>query len=96
MALGPELNKDPRPEKRAKNARHFLRLLSQGFDLYSLGDYSVRLEDPEYFINFGNRVGYESDYEYAEKEFLRFKKLFDSTVSCLPLLAKRRNASRSP
>ena len=38
-----KLLKDERFEKRAKNARHFLRLLQQGAQLYSTGELQVKL-----------------------------------------------------
>ncbi len=64
-----KLGKDPRPEKRAKNARHFARLLNQGWQLYTTGNYTVRLQDPDFYFDFGNRVGANQDYAYA-KDFL--------------------------
>lgn len=42
-----KLLKDDRFEKRAKNARHFLRLLIQGSQLYRFGFLQVKLADPD-------------------------------------------------
>lgn len=79
-----KLSKDPRPEKRAKNARHFARLLEQGWRLYSTGTYSVKLEDPEFFIVFGEQVGRQQKYDQAEAYLKVFKHYFDTKPSVLP------------
>lgn len=44
---------DARPEKRAKNARHMLRLLNQGQQLYTTGKLTVKLADPQRYLVFG-------------------------------------------
>jgi predicted nucleotidyltransferase len=51
-----KLLKDSRREKRAKNARHFLRLLEHGTNLYLHGTYSVKVKDPEEIIELGYRI----------------------------------------
>lgn len=51
-----KLLKDPRFEKRAKNARHFLRLLEQGTQLYLYGTYSVKVKDAEEITHLANRI----------------------------------------
>lgn len=45
-----KLLKDDRFEKRAKNARHFLRLLKQGAQLYKTGNLQVKLDQPHDII----------------------------------------------
>lgn len=79
-----KLGKDERPEKRAKNARHFARLLHQGFQLYATGTYSVRLENPETFKWFGDEVGIKKDYSLAKQTLEEFRKLFELNPSALP------------
>lgn len=79
-----KLGKDPRPEKRAKNARHFLRLLNHGFNLYETGTYSVRLKDPESYVALGNRIGRDGDYAEAKAILSRYERWFDLTNSPLP------------
>lgn len=76
------LLKDERFEKRAKNARHFARLLYQGADLYSTGNLKVRLPNPEYFFDFGNAVA-NGALELAKKEVAWAEAVF-STPSVLP------------
>ena len=77
-----KLLKDERFEKRAKNARHFARLLYQGADLYSTGNLKVMLPNPQYFIHFGNYVA-NGDLALAKKEVAWAEAIFD-TPSVLP------------
>jgi len=79
-----KLLKDERPEKRAKNARHFLRLLIHGSQIWVSGTYSVKLQDPEYVIDFGRRVGVEQDIQYAQEILANYDKLFKTAPSALP------------
>jgi predicted nucleotidyltransferase len=44
------------PEKLAKHARHLMRLVEQGYELYATGHLRVRLEDPAAYRAFGERV----------------------------------------
>lgn len=82
-----KLLKDPRFEKRAKNARHFARLLRQGSHLYSTGELIVKLDDPDYFVHFGNLVA-SGDFEWAEKEMTMAEHTFSQT-SALPAIPNR-------
>jgi hypothetical protein len=79
-----KLNKDPRPEKRSKNARHFLRLLNHGFSLYTTGTYSVRLRNPEEFVDLGNRIGGEGDVDLAKEILGRYENWFKHSLCALP------------
>lgn len=40
----------------AKNARHLMRLVEQGYELYTTGHVRIRLEDPQRFLDFGAAV----------------------------------------
>lgn len=40
----------------AKHARHLLRLIEQGLGLYETGVLTIRLADPQRFLDFGERV----------------------------------------
>lgn len=44
------------PGRIAKHARHLMRLVEQGFELYTTGVLRVRLEDPERYMAFGEQV----------------------------------------
>lgn len=82
-----KLGKDPRPEKRAKNARHFYRILHQGWQLYSTGTYTVRLDDPQKFIDFGKEVA--KDPTYAKPVMAEYEEKFNGSASVLPEKANR-------
>ena len=44
------------PRRIAKHARHLARLLHQGRELYATGRLTIRLDDPGYFLDFGERA----------------------------------------
>ena len=82
-----------------KHARHLLRLLDQGFALYSTGHLPIRLEDPARYMEFGQRVAEElatmaSTTTYldsahrinvtAQAALTEAEAKFDSIVSPLP------------
>lgn len=71
-----KLLKDKRFDKRAKNARHFARLLWQGSQLYSTGQLTVKLDDPEYFIRFGDQVA-SGNLDRAQKEMQGTEEIFN-------------------
>lgn len=70
-------------KREEKHARHLLRLLHQGYTLYSTGELPIWLENPERYHEFGRRV--EADPEVAEAAMARYEDLFDRAVSPLPL-----------
>lgn len=42
-------------KRTAKHARHLLRLCAQGYELYATGRLRIRLDDPQRFLDFGER-----------------------------------------
>ncbi|WP_128379317.1 DNA polymerase beta superfamily protein [Streptomyces cavernae] len=69
-------------KRTAKHARHLRRLCHQGFELYATGRLSIRLEDPESYRSFGERVAADST---AALPLLReFEEAFATTRSVLP------------
>lgn len=66
----------------AKNARHLLRLLMQGAELYCTGRLSVTLADPGYVREFGQIAVANPDV--AQRTLAQFEELFDTAVSPLP------------
>lgn len=45
------------PARRAsKHARHLMRLVDQGFELYTTGNLRIRLENPQKYLDFGEAV----------------------------------------
>lgn len=82
-----KLLKDERFEKRAKNARHFLRLLHQGAHLYRTGNLKVRLNNPEYIVDCGNAIA-QGQLHLAKRE-LEFAETMFSEGSVLPEKANK-------
>ncbi len=68
---------------KAKQARHMYRLLHQGYELYTTGNYSLRLADPEKFIAFGEKVSF-GDVLAAKDLLNEYANKFDSATSVLP------------
>jgi predicted nucleotidyltransferase len=77
-----KLLKDERVEKRAKNARHFIRLLRQGSQFYRTGRLQVRLPDPQQVRDLGLRIAL-GDLDVARKEMFKAEFVFDQP-SLLP------------
>lgn len=45
------------PARRAsKHARHLMRLVDQGYELYTTGHLRIRLDDPQRYLDFGEQV----------------------------------------
>jgi hypothetical protein len=43
-------------KRTAKHARHLARLLTQGRQLYATGELTLRLDDPQWYLDFGDKV----------------------------------------
>jgi hypothetical protein len=67
----------------AKHARHLARLLICGFSLWSTGLLTVRVEDPQWFRDFGEQVA-DGDLQAAEDLLGNYENLFDETPTPLP------------
>ena len=73
-------NFDSGGDKRVKKAaRHVLRLLHQGYDLYTTGSLTVRLADPERYFAFG-----ELSTEEMLTVFRQEEERFKAAISVLP------------
>jgi hypothetical protein len=70
------------PERIAKHARHLMRLVEQGFELYTTGTVRVRLADPERYLAFGERV--QADPESATPYLADAEERFSSARTVLP------------
>src|SRR3990172_195745 len=66
----------------SKHGRHLLRLLDQGHELCSTGRLTIRLADPQRYIDFGERV--TEDPESARPALAEAEAKFDATRSPLP------------
>lgn len=64
-----------------KHARHLLRLLRQGHQLYTTGDMTLKVRDPEEYFAFG-RAAVENDHQ-VKATMLHFQRLFNQATSPL-------------
>lgn len=69
--------------KLAKHARHLLRLCWQGLHLYRTGELLIRLDEPQRFLDFGERVA-AGEIEVANEALARTAAEFNAAVSPLP------------
>jgi uncharacterized protein len=70
-------------KRTAKHARHLLRLLTQGLELYETGMLTVRLQRPDDYRVFGERVA-AGDTGAARQEIGSAERWFNSAESPLP------------
>ncbi|MBL1077084.1 nucleotidyltransferase domain-containing protein [Nocardia sp. 2] len=68
----------------AKHARHTMRLLWQGYELYTTGELRIRLPDPEPFFEFGRRMMTESGEAAAKALIDEYERKFDAATPALP------------
>lgn len=66
----------------AKHARHMLRLLDQGLELYTTGHLTIRVADPQRCLEFGERVA--EDPEAAGPALAEAEAKFNAARSPLP------------
>lgn len=69
-------------KRTAKHARHLMRLVNQGLQLYSTGFLQVRLEDPQRYVDFGERVA--ADPEAVRPFMADAEARFDAARAALP------------
>jgi uncharacterized protein len=70
-------------KRTAKHARHLLRLCWQGLHLYRTGELLIRLEDPAYFIGFGEQVA-AGNIGIARGLMNKYEVAFDADATVLP------------
>jgi hypothetical protein len=71
------------PDRRtAKHARHLMRLVEQGYELYTTGRLHIRLEDPQRYLDFGERVA--ADPQAAAPYMAVAEERFSTARSVLP------------
>lgn len=69
-------------KRQTKHGRHLLRLLDQGYALYTTGHLPIRVEDPQRYFDFGERVSTNPDVARAALAEAEAK--FDAATSPLP------------
>lgn len=77
----------------AKHARHLMRLCWQGGHLHRTGELRIRVDDPQSFHDFGERVA-GGDTAAAAALMARYEALFDERPSVLPDQPNRELAER--
>lgn len=70
-------------KRTAKHARHLMRLCAQGYELYATGTLRIRLEDPQRYLDFGERVA-SGDLDHARSVMAGYEAAFDEKPSVLP------------
>lgn len=70
-------------KRTAKHARHLMRLCAQGYELYATGNLRIRLDDPQRYLDFGERVA-GGDIEHARSVMGAYEAAFDEKPSVLP------------
>lgn len=70
-------------KRTAKHARHLMRLCAQGLELYATGTLRIRLDDPQRFLDFGERVA-GGDLDHARSVMAGYEAAFDEKPSVLP------------
>ncbi|MEV5493102.1 nucleotidyltransferase domain-containing protein [Streptomyces bobili] len=69
-------------KRTAKHARHLKRLCGQGYELYTTGKLTIRVDDPESFHRFGEQVA--DDPDTALPLLRRYETAFEEARSVLP------------
>jgi len=67
----------------AKHARNLARLLVSGYGLWATGRLQVRLENPQWFHAFGERVA-DGDLDVAQELLADYETMFAETPTVLP------------
>ncbi|WP_280417390.1 nucleotidyltransferase domain-containing protein [Nocardia carnea] len=78
----------PRPQaaaaRRAKHARHTLRLLWQGYELYTTGRLPIRVPDPVRYHALGASIATDPGAEAVRRVVADYEHRFDTAVTVLP------------
>jgi uncharacterized protein len=70
-------------KRTAKHARHLWRLCEQGYQLYVTGEVRIRLDNPQDFHDFGERVA-AGQIDIARTMLDRYEAKFDACATVLP------------
>jgi predicted nucleotidyltransferase len=68
--------------RKAKHGRHLLRLLDQGYALYTTGQLPIRVADPQRYLSFGEAVA--ADAEVARRALAEAERRFAAARTALP------------
>lgn len=82
IARGGESRPGSLRSRTAKHARHLMRLVDQGLELYTTGTVVIRLPDPERYLAFGEQVA--ADPQAAAPFMARAEERFERVRTVLP------------
>lgn len=74
----------PVPARRAKHARHTLRLLWQGYELYTTGRLPIRVPDPERYHALGAATAADPEAAAVRRLIADYEHRFDTAAGVLP------------
>ncbi|MGW1961792.1 nucleotidyltransferase domain-containing protein [Streptomyces sp. NPDC001935] len=69
-------------KRTAKHARHLKRLCHQGLELYTTGQLTIQVDDPQAYHDFGEQVA--ADSEAARPLLAEYEAAFDRAATVLP------------
>ncbi|MEU1981294.1 nucleotidyltransferase domain-containing protein [Nocardia sp. NPDC019395] len=72
------------PDRRAKQARHTLRLLWQGYELYTTGRLPIRVPDPDRYHALGAAAREDPAADAVARLMAEYEARFDRAVTVLP------------
>ncbi|AHH20819.1 nucleotidyltransferase-like protein [Nocardia nova SH22a] len=70
--------------RREKHARHTMRLLWQGYELYTTGVLPIRVPDPGPYFEFGQRIVGDPEAKAAQELITHYQLKFDAARTVLP------------
>lgn len=82
LSRGDTFGSDIPGRRTAKHARHLMRLVDQGYELYTTGNLRIRLEDPQRYLDFGEQVS--RDPQAAVPFMAAAEARFDAARTALP------------
>lgn len=83
IARGDESRAESLRSRTAKHARHLMRLVDQGLELYTTGTVVIRLSDPERYLAFGEQVA--ADPQVAVPFMALAQEHFERARTVLPI-----------
>ncbi|MFC4373332.1 DNA polymerase beta superfamily protein [Nocardia halotolerans] len=70
--------------RREKHARHTMRVLWQGYELYTTGVLPIRVPNPQAYFDFGRQVIANPAAQCARELIAEYEVLFDAATTVLP------------
>lgn len=71
-------------KRREKHARHTMRLLWQGYELYTTGVLPMRVENPQHYFDFAESIRDDPEADAARQLIATYEEKFDTAKTVLP------------